>query len=202
MKKSFFSIFVSFVVYLLGIEAAVFAQKNGTSNDTSWIPSSTQQNTSPQALDYYYLLFNLSYPAEGKLPIYIIVNPNRKAPSQVSISLYDEFNNIKLLDIADVPLTNYELATPFIVYTWNVISEINSNFNFTTGYFTLVMSYNDSDTTVTKDRRIKLTNVVASPGVILQIVVVSFDFSFNYRYYLPNGSIVERFSIIRFTLAS
>ncbi|CAG8488563.1 hypothetical protein C2G38_2035181 [Gigaspora rosea] len=164
MKKLFFSIFVSFVVYLLGIET-IFALPNDTSSNTTWIPISTQQNTGPDALDFYYLLFNLSYPAKGQLPIYIIVNPNGKiAPSQVSLSLYDEFNSIKLLDIADAPLTNHEIATPFIIYTWNVASEIQSNFDFTSGYFTLVMSYNDGNTNVTKDRRIKLSNVAANPG--------------------------------------
>ncbi|CAG8489620.1 25501_t:CDS:2 [Gigaspora margarita] len=164
MKKLFFSIFVSFVVYLLGIEA-IFALPNVTSSNTTWIPISTQQNTSPDALDFYYLLFNLSYPAKGQLPIYIIVNPNGKtAPSQVSLSLYDEFNSIKLLDIANAPLTNHELATPFIIHTWDVASEIQSNFDFTSGYFTLVMSYNDGNTNVTKDRRIKLSNVAANPG--------------------------------------
>ncbi|CAG8602561.1 17089_t:CDS:2, partial [Racocetra persica] len=162
MIKSFLPIFV---VYFLGIEAAFAATNNSDNNGLPWIPISTQQNTSPEALDYYYLKWNISYSAGEALPIFIIINPNGKTPpSQVSLSLYDEFNNIKLIDIADTPLTSSEIAKPFPVYTWTVASEIKSDFNFESGDFTMVMSYNDGNTIVKKDRRLKLLNVVASPG--------------------------------------
>ncbi|CAG8643082.1 13974_t:CDS:2, partial [Racocetra fulgida] len=127
--------------------------------------SKNLQLRTPEALDYYYLKWNISYSAGEALPIFIVINPNGKTPpSQVSLSLYDEFNNIKLIDIADTPLTSSEIAIPFPVYTWTVVSEIKSDFNFESGDFTMVMSYNDGNTTVKKDRRLKLLNVVASPG--------------------------------------
>ncbi|CAG8582425.1 25057_t:CDS:2 [Cetraspora pellucida] len=158
--KSFLPIFV----YFLGIEAA-FAVTNTCNVSAPFIPDSTQQRTSPEALDFFYLCWKISYSAGESLPMNIIVNPNNKTPpSQVSLSLYDEFNNIKLIDIANAPLTSYEIATPFPVYTWTVVSEIKSSFDFTSGYFTMVMSYNDGDNIVKKDRRLKLLNVVASPG--------------------------------------
>ncbi|CAI2177354.1 17704_t:CDS:2, partial [Funneliformis geosporum] len=146
-------------------KAPAKAAKGKTPKDGKFIPYSTTPNTGPGSLDFYYLLWNVSYTAGEGLPINIIVNPKTKAPSEVSLTLFDEYNNIKLTDIASkVAIKAPQEGVPFAVYTWTVANKLPAEFDFKSGHFTLQMSYLENGKTMTKDRRIKLNNVIANPG--------------------------------------
>ncbi|CAG8609828.1 4905_t:CDS:2, partial [Funneliformis caledonium] len=141
--------------------AEVKTPKSGS----KFIPYSTTPNTGPGSLDFYYLYWNVSYTAGESLPINIIVNPKTIPPAEVSLTLFDEYNKIKLTDIASkVALKAPQEGVPFAVYTWTVANKLPAEFDFKSGHFTLQMSYLEGGNTMTKDRRIKLNNVAANPG--------------------------------------
>ncbi|KAG9288294.1 hypothetical protein G9A89_021325 [Geosiphon pyriformis] len=129
-----------------------------------YIPISTQQNTGSGALDFYYLNWKTSYTAGENLDLFVILNPGANPPTQVLISLFDEYNRIKIADLGDIPLGQYQVGEPFALATWKVENKLSANFDFDSGYFTLVMLWQEDGNDMIKDRRIKLNKVTASPG--------------------------------------
>jgi len=129
------------------------------------VPVSTQLNSGIGSLDYYYLMWTTSYSAGDSMDFKLIANPGKTPPATVAIAIYDEFNKVKISDITQsAALTAPTAGQPFSLYKWQVPSTLQSNFDFTSGYFTVVLSWTEAGTTITKERRLKLNNVKATPG--------------------------------------
>jgi len=190
MKKIFVTIFVTFLLYVITVQSQATKPKTKAAPKTTKAPKapkaqtpkaqtpkaetpkaqtafifeSSAPNTGPGVLDFYYLEWAHSYNAGDTLPIKVILDPDSTAPPTVSLSLFDEFNKVKLIDIsANVALKSPKTGVPFSVFDWPIPKQINSDFDFK-NHFTIVMSWKEGANEFTKDRRVKIINVTASPG--------------------------------------